>query len=416
MRGAIVHRSGLPVAIMVAVVAAGTATLILRPRGGVIEPTAVSPEAYFSPKQLERADSFRDPQRLLSLAGMALTGASLAVIALRPPRRVRRLLQRAAKRPIRGAAATGAGISVALVVVGLPLAFWSHERAADVGLSTQSVGSWLADVFKGTAIQAVLTAVGAALAMALIRRFPRRWWLPGAAVVVGFAVLTLYLSPVVIDPIFNKFEPLPRGKLRADVLELADRAGVDVGQVYRVDASRRTTAINAYVVGLGHTKRVVLYDNLIHDFPQDQVRSVVAHELGHVKHHDVPRGLLWVAIVAPAGTLLVQRLTERFTKIGGLESDRAGPGVIPALALSLAIVSLGLTCASNVLSRRVEGRADAFALTTTHDPAAFIALERSLAIRNISQPDPPNFWQVLFGTHPTTMERIGYGETYARER
>jgi STE24 endopeptidase len=166
---------------------------------------------------------------------------------------------------------------------------------------------------------------------------------------------------------------------------------------------------------LGHTKRVVLYDNLIHDFPQDQVRSVVAHELGHVKHHDVPRGLLWVAIVAPAGTLLVQRLTERFTTIGGLESDRPGPAVIPALALALAIVSLGLTCASNVLSRRVEGRADAFALATTHDPTAFIALERSLAIRNISQPAPPNFWQVLFGTHPTTIERIGYGETYTRE-
>jgi STE24 endopeptidase len=262
-------------------------------------------------------------------------------------------------------------------------------------------------VAKGTAIQAVLSAIGAALAMALVRRFPRRWWLPGTGVVIGFAVLSLYLSPVLIDPIFNKFEPLPRGKLRADVLELADRAGVDVGQVFRVDASRRTTAINAYVVGLGHTKRVVLYDNLIQDFPEDQVRSVVAHELGHVKSRDVPRGLLWVAIVAPAGMLLVQRLTERFTATAGVDANRRGPAVIPALALSIAIVSFGLTCAGNVLSRRVE---------TTHDPAAFIALERSLAVRNISQPDPSKVWRVLFGTHPTTVERIGYGESYARGR
>jgi STE24 endopeptidase len=423
MRGAIVHRSGLPVAILVAVVAAGTATLILRPRGGLIEPAAVSSEAYFSPAQLERADSFRDPQRLLSLAGMALSGASLALIALRPPRRVRRLLQRAAARPVRGAALAGAGISVALVVVGLPLALARHERAVDAGLSTQSLGPWLSDVAKGSAIQAVVSALGAALAMVLLRRFPRHWWIPGAGVVVGFAVLTLYLSPILIDPVFNKFEPLPRGQLRSDVLELAGRSGVDVGEVYRVDASRRTTGINAYVGGLGHTKRVVLYDNLIEDFPADQVRSVVAHELGHVKNSDLPRGILWIAIVAPAGTLLVQRLTERFMAIGAVDrgrdrtgDSRPGPAAIPALALALAIVSFGVTCASNVLSRQVEARADAFALTTTRDPAAFIALERSLATRNISQPEPPKLWHRLFGTHPTTMTRIGYGETYARER
>lgn len=409
-------------AVMVAVVAAGTATLILRPRGGLIEPTAVSPEAYFSPLQLERADSFRDPQRLLSLAGMLLGGATLGLIAVRPPRRVRRALERAASRPGRGAALTGAGLSVAIVAVGLPLAAWRHERSVDVGLSTQAFGPWLGDVSKGAAIQAVLASLGAALALALIRRFPRHWWLPAAGVVVCFAVLTLYLSPIVIDPIFNKFEPLPRGKLRSEVLELSERAGVDVGDVFRVDASRRTTAINAYVGGLGHTKRVVLYDNLIKDFPEDQVRSVVAHELGHVKHSDVPRGLLWIAIVAPAGTLLIQRLTERFTALGGTDGEgpagtaKAGPAVIPALALSLALVSFGLTCAGNVLSRRVEARADAFALNTTRDPAAFIGLERSLAIRNISQPDPPTLWHVLFGTHPTTIERIGYGETYARGR
>ncbi|MGH3995765.1 MAG: hypothetical protein ACRDSN_25255, partial [Pseudonocardiaceae bacterium] len=233
MSGAVVHRSRLPVAIMVAVVAAGTATLILRPRGGLIEPTAVQPEAYFSPAQLERAHSFREPQRLISLAGMALGGGTLALIVLRPPRRVRRLLERGAEHPLRGAALTGAGVSVAITVVGLPLAAWAHERAVDVGLSTQSLGPWLADVAKAAGIEAVLAALGGALALALIRRFPTRWWVPAAGVVVGFAVLALYLSPIVIDPIFNKFEPLPPGKLRSDILELSDRAGVDVGEVYR---------------------------------------------------------------------------------------------------------------------------------------------------------------------------------------
>ena len=405
---------------MVAVVAAGTATLVLRPRGGLIEPTAVQAKAYFSPSELERADDFRELQRLLGLGGIALSAATLGLIALRPPRRVRRLLAQSIDHPLRGAALAGAGISVTLVVVGLPLAAWRHERAVDAGLATQSFGHWLGDVAKSAAISALLAAIGAALALALIRRFRRSWWLPGSGVVVGFAVLTLYLSPVLLDPLFNDFEPLPRGQLRGDVLRLADRAGVDVGEVYRVDASRRTTGINAYVGGLGNTKRVVLYDNLIDDFPDAQVRSVVAHELAHVKQSDLRRGLLWIALVAPAGMLLVQRLAEAVAERGGVEDprgERAGPGpaVLPAVALSLALVGFALTCAGNVLSRQVEARADAFALEETRDPAAFIDLERSLALRNLSQPDPPKLWHLLFGTHPTTLDRIGFAETWKHE-
>ncbi len=247
------------------------------------------------------------------------------------------------------------------------------------------------------------------MGIALIRRFPANWWIPAAAVVTCFAVIALYLSPVLIDPLFNRFEPLPPGKLRSEVMRLADRAGVDVGEVYRVDASRRTTAINAYVGGLGHTKRVVLYDNLIEDYPERQVRSVVAHELGHVKNSDVPKGLLWVAIVALPGMLLVRRLTEA---IGGRSG---GPASLPALALSLGVVSFGLTCAGNTLSRPVEARADSYALELTGDPQAFIALERSLALRNLGDPDPPALFHTLFGTHPTTVERIGFGEAVRRE-
>ena len=402
---------------MVAVVAAGTATLILRPRGGVIEPAAVQPTAYFSPAELERADEFRELQRLLALAGMAVGATTLGLLALRPPRGVRRLLERMAARPVRGAALAGAGISLTLVVVGLPLALWRHERAVDAGLSTQSLAPWLADVGKSAAIGAGIAAIGGAVGLALIRRFPRHWWLPGAGAVVGFAVLTLYLSPILVDPLFNDFEPLERGRLRAEVLELADRAGVDVGEVYRVDASRRTTAVNAYVGGLGHTKRVVLYDNLIEDFRPGEVRSVVAHELGHVKGRDIGRGILWIAIVAPAGMWLVQRLTEAIGgRARGERGARAGPALLPALAFSLALVSFALTCAGNVLSRQVEARADSYALELTGDSRAFVELERRLALRNLAQPDPPKLWHLLFGTHPTTIDRIGVGEAYERER
>ena len=306
------------------------------------------------------------------------------------------------------------GISLLLVLVELPLSAVSHARAVDVGLATQDWLPWLGDIAKSAGIDAVFAAAGGALALALIRRFRRNWWAPAAVVIVAFGVVTIWLFPIVIDPLFNRFEPLRPGPTRSDVLELADEAGVDVGEVYRVDASRRTTAANAYVGGLGKTKRVVLYDNLISAFPRDQMRLVVAHELGHQKHNDLTRGLVWLALVAPAGTFLAQALAERFARREGLadESRKPGPIVLPAIALSLAIVSFGLGAASNVLSRQVEARADAFSLRLTDDPAAFVQLERRLALRNISDPDPPPVLHTLFGTHPTTAERIGIGEAF----
>jgi STE24 endopeptidase len=404
------------VAILLAVVAAIAATVVLRPGGGMVEPTAVEPTAYFSAAQLERAADFRGVQRLLGLAGLLLTAAVLALIALRPPRLVRRAIERAAERPLLGGAAVGAGLAITVTVAGLPLAAWRHERAVDVGLSTRSIGPWLGDVALGAGIGAIYAAIGGIAVVALLRRFPRRWWMPASGLVVGTAVVLLYLQPVVIDPLFNEFEPLPRGDLRADVLDLAERAGVDVGEVYRVDASRRTTGVNAYVGGIGHTKRVVLYDNLIEDLPPRQVRSVVAHELGHVAHRDLWRGLLWIAIVAAPAMLLVQRLAERFAGLPSNGSAPRGPTFLPAVALAFALVGFTVGCASNVLSREVERSADSFALELTDDSQAFIQLARGLAIRNVSEPDPPALFHTLFGTHPTAIERIGHGAAYGRER
>jgi STE24 endopeptidase len=394
-----IRRSRLPLAIVVAATAAVAATLVLRPRSGLVEPTAVEVTDYFSTAQLERARDYREPQRLIGLGGLAVSAGTLTLLALRPPRR---LTGRLARRPLVGGAAAGAGISLVLLAANLPLAAVSHERAVDVA--------------KAAGIEAVFAAGGGALALALMRRFRRHWWAPMAGCAVALGVVTLWLFPVVIDPLFNDFERLPDGRLRTETLALAREAGVDVGEVYRIDASRRTTAANAYVGGLGQTKRVVLFDNLLERFPPEQVRSVVAHELAHQKHQDIWRGIAWLALVAPAGTLLVQRLTERLGSRGGLDPDgpKPGPAALPALALSLALVSFALGSASNVLSRQVEARADAFSLRLTDDPSAHIALERRLSLVNVSDPDPPDLLHTLFGTHPTTVERIGIGEAWAR--
>jgi STE24 endopeptidase len=123
----------------------------------------------------------------------------------------------------------------------------------------------------------------------------------------------------------------------------------------------------------------------------------------------VHRGILWLAIVAPAGVFLIQRMTERLTP-----ERSPGPSMLPAAALSIAVVAFAMGVASNVLSRKVEARADSYALQTTNDPAAFISLERKLATTNVSDPDPPKWLTLLFGTHPPTVERIGYALTWAR--
>jgi STE24 endopeptidase len=402
------RRSRLPLAIVVAVAAAAAATFLLRPRSGLIEPAPVDAQQYFTAFQLDRADDFRGLQRVLGLAGLGVGVATLAVLVWRPPRG---LMRRLGSRPLLGGAAAGAGISLLLVVTDLPIRAWMRSRALDVGLATQSWPDWAVDVLKAAGIGAVTAAIGGLVAVALIRRFPHNWWAPAAVLVIAYGAITIWLYPVVIDPLFNKFEPLREGPLREEVLQLADRAGVDVGEVYRVDASRRTSAANAYVNGLGHSKRVVLYDTLIDRFPHDEVMLVVAHELGHQKHDDLLRGLAWLALVAPAGTFLTQALAERLAR-ADLATPRPGPAVLPAVALAVVLAGLGLGCASNVLSRQVEARADAFALDLTRDPADFVKFQRRIAERNIADPDPPGLFHVLFDTHPTTVERLGIGQAW----
>jgi STE24 endopeptidase len=395
------------VAVVTAFVVAEAAVLLLRPRDGVIAPAPVDPRSYFTPDELDRARDYRRGQLVIFGASLAVEVAVLVWLVRRPPARLLGV-----GRPVLVGAGAGAALSIGLAAAQLPLSAIAHQRSVDVGLSTQSWGAWLADVGKATGIGAVFAGVGGAAAIGLMRRFPRTWWAPGSVVVVGFAAATLYLGPVVLDPVFNRFTFLPDGRTRSDVLALAREAGVDVGQVYEVDASRRTTASNAYVTGMGRTKRVVLYDNLLKDFSRDEVRLVVAHELGHVHYRDVPRGLLYVAIVAPFGLLGAAGLTRLLAP----DEPRPGPAALPALALSVALVGLGVTTIANQLSRRIEARADSYSLRLTDAPEPFIGFERGIALRNVADPDPPDWITFLLATHPPTVDRIGIAKAFEARR
>ena len=399
MCGMVAHkrsRGRAGVALALALGSAQAAAKALRPRDGIIPAAPVRADEHFTADELRRARDFRRPQRVLGLASGAVELALMTALAARPPR----ALERA--RP----AVAGAALSVVSTLAPLPGRAVARRRAVRIGLVTQSWGGWAVDLAKAGAIGAGFAAAGAAAADALRNRLPRTWWLPASALVTGFGAVTAFAGPVLLDPLFNKFERLPDGELRRDVLDLAERAGVRVGEVYVVDASRRTTAANAYVTGLGATKRVVLWDTLVEHFTPDETRLVVAHELAHVRFRDVPRALAFTALTAPLGALAVALLAPR----------RRDAAALPGLVLAAGAVSAPVGVIANALSREVERRADAFSLRLTDATEPFVSFERRIALRNVGDPDPPRLLTALFGTHPSTLERIGIARAYEEGR
>jgi STE24 endopeptidase len=375
---------------------------LLRPRPAPRPSAPADLRSYFSEEEIARGAAFTRPQVALAVGRGAVELGTLALLTFRPPR----LLRRRARPVAAGAVAAGA-LAVALSLPPLPLAVVSRRRAIAVGLVTQSWRGWALDQLKATGIEAALAAAGGGAASAMIRRFPRRWWALGAAGSVLVGALFATLAPVLLDPVFNDYTPLPEGQTRSDVLELGRAAGVRVSEVYSVDASRRTTAANAYVTGLGPTKRVVLFDTLLDRYDREEVRVVVAHELAHVRHRDVLRGVAYAAIVAPAAALATQRLSW------ALADERHAPAALPALALAAAVVSAPVGVISNRLSRALERRADAYSLQLTGSPEAFVSFERAIARQNVADIDPPRWMTALLATHPSTAERIGAALSYA---
>jgi STE24 endopeptidase len=396
--------------ILLALASAELGVRLLRPRHRLVDPEPVDMRAYFSEEEIARGRGFARPQLALALARSAIEGAALVALVRRPPR----WLAGQKGRELARGAATGAALATGLSVPGLPLAAIARQRAINVGLATQSWRGWAVDLVKANAIQGVLAAAGGAAITTATRRYPRGWWAPAAAGSVVFGALLAAVAPVILDPIFNDFTPLPEGDTRDDVLALAEAAGVKVREVYSVDASRRTTAANAYVNGLGPTKRVVLFDTLLDRYSREEVRVVVAHELAHVSGRDVPRGVVYAALIAPAGALAIQRVSWALTGKG--QGDQGTAADLPALALAAALVSVPLGLVGNRLSRAMERRADQVSLELTGAADAFVSFERTIALQNVADLDPPRWVTSLLSTHPSTAERMGAALAYAKQQ
>ncbi len=380
-------------------------------------PVSVSPD--FTEEQHARENRFHRELRPWSYGSIVVGLLVTLALGLTPlGARVVELVAR----PLGGGWAWQAVLgALALGLIGqavtLPLAMRGELVLRRYGLSTQDWGSWWVDTLKGWAVAAVLGSLVALIFFAVVRAAPNWWW---AWVAGGAAALVFVLSfvyPVLFEPIFNKFTPMPASSLRAELMEMAERDGVPVKDVLVADASRRTTALNAYVSGYGASRRIVVYDTLLRDAPDAEVELVVAHELGHAKRNDVLYGTAIGALGTAAAVCLVYLVVgwAPLLRRAGVESI----GDPRSMALLLAVVSvLGLVGLpiQNLISRRIEARADVHSLELTGDPQTFVQMQKRLSVKNISDLDPNPFVYAVFSSHPTGPERIALARDFAKTK
>jgi len=355
----------------------------------------VDPLQFFSVEEVERARSYHRPLYWAAGVELALDAALLAALAwsaagsaLDPeslPWWARTL-------------AYAAITIVLLTALGTPVAFWrGYLRERRFGFSTQTPRGWFVDRLKATAINLVLTSSLLLALVWLARTLPGWWVVPAAAASALIALLLSFLAPVVLAPLFNDYRTLDQEPHRSALQALAERADVPIDQILIEDTSRRTRKANAYVTGLGRTRRIVVSDTLFTKAPLAEIETVVAHELGHRRMRHVLHGTQLAVLGAIIATIVVWALVG---------NETADPQHVPLLLLiGLALSVAGLPALS-ALSRRWERNADRFALELTRDPRAYEQAFRRLTSTNLSDLDPPLLIYLFLFTHPTPAQRL----------
>lgn len=301
-------------------------------------------------------------------------------------------------------------------LVDLPLSYYSgFVLPHRYGQSTQTLRSWITDQLKGLLIGAPIGLLVLHVVYALLRAAPETWWLWVALFMLVFNVILANLAPVLLMPVFYKFVPL--GEQYRDLEErltrLAERAGTRVRGVYQFDMSRRTKSANAALTGLGNTRRVILGDTLLTEFTPDEVETVLAHELGHHVHKDIPFLMLVETILTLVGLFLASLVMDWGVGAFGLESA-ADPASLPLLGLTLGVYGLVTMPLSNAVSRWRERMADRYALEATGNAPAFASAMIRLANQNLAEIDPEPWVEFLLYSHPALEKRIEMARKYSK--
>ena len=368
--------------------------------GGAPDP--VPADSVFTADQIQRAE---DHTRWARVWGWSSLAVSLAIACwLGFSAWGRRLTDRMPGRWWVRVILVVAALDVIGRLVTLPLGIAQRRLQLDAGLSTSSWPAWAFDLVKGELVDVVSTSIAVVALVGIARRWPRAWPAVAGGVLAVFVFVGSFIYPLLVEPLFNSFRPLEDGPLRSQILELADKEGVEVDEVLVADASRRTTTLNAYVSGYGGSRRVVVYDTLVDDLSDQQALSVVAHELAHARNDDVLIGTSLGAAGALVGVGLLGLLAGWAERRG---RPRVGEvGAVPMILALTAVVVVLAGPVQNGISRQIETRADVDALKATNAPQPFVALQRRLAIKSLADPTPPAWSQWWFGSHPTVLERI----------
>lgn len=299
-------------------------------------------------------------------------------------------------------------------LINLPLSYYEgFVLPHRYGISTQTLAGWVSDQVKGGLLAGVLGGLLLEIIYLVLRVAPDTWWLWAAGILLLFSVLLANLAPVLLMPIFYKFAPLgdDYAELAQRLMRLAEQAGARVRGVYKFDMSRRTTAANAALTGLGNTRRIILGDTLLNEFTSDEIETVLAHELGHHVHKDIPLGILLDSLFTLAGLYLANLILQLGVRLFGFQ----GPADIAALPIfALAIGAFGLLTMplTNGFSRWRERRADEYALQTTGKPQAFASAMTRLANQNLADADPEPWVEFLLYSHPALGKRIQMAESW----
>jgi STE24 endopeptidase len=374
------------------------------------------PLADFSPEEAERARRYHAPLYWSGFADAAIGAALLALLAFSQ-------IGGAVGRAFDGLpwlAATVAWVAVVLAagfVLRLPLSYWrGFVREHRWGFSTQSVGGWVADRVKSLAVGFGLTSVVLLGFVALGRAFPRAWPLAVAPAGAGLVLVLTFVAPVVLEPVFNRFRPLEDRALADELRAISVQAGVPVRDVLVADASRRTRKENAYVSGLGATRRVVVYDTLLRRADRRQLRLVTAHELGHRRLRHVAAGTALGVGGTVLGVAVLWVLLRDAAILRAVGSSGAGdPHIVPFVLLVVTGLELAGLPFEMAVSRRWERAADRFSLSVTGDVEAFVAAHHDLAVANLIDLDPPRGLYVILFSHPTPPERIAMARAWAAD-
>jgi STE24 endopeptidase len=345
----------------------------------------------------------RDFERLLMWLGLAGQVALVLVLALYARHGVR-LMRESAAGPIGTGFLLGIlGIALVWLVqvpFGLVETWWVRRHdVVEVGYL-----EWLVGDFLALSSEAVFLCLVLLVVMALARVLRSAWWLPAAAAFTGLALLFAWVGPYLVVGLER-----PAPDVAADARRLAPQQGVE-GVPVRVEPVREfTEAPNAYAMGLGDTRRVVLWDTLAEDFPRAEVRSVLSHEFGHLQHDHIRKSIAWLGLGFVPTALLVALVTRRR---GGLGDPRA----VPLALLVFVVVQLALSPLQSAVSRSMEAEADWAALEATRDPDALRSLHHRFTREALADPDPPGWFHVAFSSHPSGAERVAMAMAWQERR